>query len=266
MLDGSHVTTMPPPPHENETRVEEVGDDNEAEHEDRDHHKHVHHNNIDYSHEVVSDFATFTRCDGDFCDRSCDFVIHIHPSIDMEEQFHTNTPLYLTISVVVLFAFTSAVFILYDYLVQRRNTVVLDNANHQNMIIQKLFPKQIHDRLLGKDEESPRRSRRNSAIPEGAKFKLNSFLSSSFKLDETEEMGASSMGDSSLFMRPQESLADFFPACTVMFGKFRKGHFILRHFAFQALCPLNLNVLWQEILRASVPGVRLESQRRFLRS
>ena len=210
LLDGSNVETLPPPTPSDPTAEEQVDIPGEK--------VHPHADYMDFKHEVVSEFATFTRCSGEHCGRLCNFTLYIRPSVDMEEGFHTQVPVYLTIAVVVLFVFTSSVLFLYDFLVRRRNSVVLNNASRQNQIISKLFPAQIHDRLFGmNDAKAMRRGGKlqtMSPIPAGARFKLNSFLTNSTTTTSEQPMeSAHELGHDTT-----ESLADFYPACTVMFG------------------------------------------------
>ena len=44
----------------------------------------------------------------------CPFTIRIYPSNDMENAYITNEPAILTMTAVLIFVFTSTVFILYD--------------------------------------------------------------------------------------------------------------------------------------------------------
>lgn len=204
---GSEVTTLPPfvvPANVTEGEGEEL---REAYHS-------IHIN--DEIH-AQSEFAEFLRCQGDGCSElGCDFVLHIFPAPDNDDAFYSTLPLYMTLAVLVLFAFTSLVFLLYDFYVQRRNNKVIETAFRTNAIVAKLFPTQIHDRLFGmhEDKSPPLKGggmMGRSSITQSSKFKLNSFLSST-------AMNPTNPTDSTSFTQERGSLADFFPAATVMFG------------------------------------------------
>ena len=198
MLEGSKVTTLPPHVIPENATAEEAAMILEERSP-----------LINDDIQLTSDFAEFLRCQGDDCsDFSCDFTLNVFPAHDNDDQFHSPVPIYATIVVLVLFAFTSLVFVLYDYVLQRRNKLVIESAQKTNAIVAKLFPTQIHDRLFGlqKEEEEDGKSGANktgisSFIPEtSSKFKLNSFLNGNTK--------ASPQGSGT---QERGSLADFFP-------------------------------------------------------
>ncbi|CAB9517946.1 Receptor-type guanylate cyclase gcy [Seminavis robusta] len=220
LLEGSKVTTLPraveaeQPGNETESSSADDQDESSSDEEHDDHHENVPY--IDGRYVVKSEFAEFTRCSGNYCDSACDFQIHIFPHQNMEGVFQSSTPVFLTIAVVVLFAFTSVVLFLYDYLIQRRNGKVIDTAKKNNAIVARLFPSQVHDRLMNQAEmggASAARKRTSGSvmavIPSGARFKLHSFLTTSSSNGPSDDRPGHPQGD---------SLADFFPECTVMFG------------------------------------------------
>jgi len=75
------------------------------------------------------------------------YTFRIYPSKDLEENFHTKQPAVYTV-VVLLVALTSAgMFFLYDYLVERRQKVVLQTAERSDAIVSSLFPKNVKEKL-----------------------------------------------------------------------------------------------------------------------
>ena len=70
----------------------------------------------------------------------CRYTIRVYPSEITEGDYITNKPVYYTIVVGLIFVFTSAIFVLYDTLVERRQTIVLDNANKSGAVVASLFP------------------------------------------------------------------------------------------------------------------------------
>lgn len=79
---------------------------------------------------------------------ACDFTIHIYPTREMEDAHTTNMPIYVTLAVLIVFAFTSMVFLLYDFMVSRRQKTTMASANATNRIVSNLFPKAVRERLI----------------------------------------------------------------------------------------------------------------------
>jgi hypothetical protein len=61
-------------------------------------------------------------------DEAKSFSMRIYPSVQMEEHFTTNDPLVYTIVTVLAFAFTSALFLVYDRCVEKRQQKVMHTA------------------------------------------------------------------------------------------------------------------------------------------
>jgi hypothetical protein len=66
----------------------------------------------------------------------------------MEKDYKTNDPILFTICAVLIFAFTSAVFLMYDRLVEKRQKTVMTTAVHSSAIVSSLFPSTVRDRLF----------------------------------------------------------------------------------------------------------------------
>jgi hypothetical protein len=66
----------------------------------------------------------------------------------MVARYETKNRIYFTTAVVAIFVFASFVFLLYDYLVERRQRVVLKKAVHSTAIVDSLFPSNVRDRLF----------------------------------------------------------------------------------------------------------------------
>ena len=70
----------------------------------------------------------------------CSYSMSIYPTEELHDQYITNTSLIFTSIVVMVFLFTSSVFLVYDHFVQRRQRVVLDSAERTGAIVSDLFP------------------------------------------------------------------------------------------------------------------------------
>ena len=91
----------------------------------------------------------------------CPVSITVYPTEEFYAFHVTNEPLILTLSVIAVFAFTGAMFLVYNYLVERRNTAVVKTATDSQAIVSNIFPKGFRDRLMlqhhetGKDSVVP---------------------------------------------------------------------------------------------------------------
>jgi Adenylate and Guanylate cyclase catalytic domain len=78
---------------------------------------------------------------------TCPFTLTLYPSDAMKSEFTTKNPVIFSIVAVSIFLFTSLVFILYDYFVERRQRVVLGTATRSSAIVSSLFPTVVRDQL-----------------------------------------------------------------------------------------------------------------------
>ncbi len=82
------------------------------------------------------------------------YTFRIYPSKDLEESFQSKKPAVYTV-VVLLVALTSAgLFFMYDFLVERRQGVVLRTAERSDAIVSSLFPKKVKEQLYQTSDDS----------------------------------------------------------------------------------------------------------------
>jgi class 3 adenylate cyclase len=169
---------------------------------------------------VSSDFSAFSSND------ECAFTYTVYPSEQFNEAFKSNKPIVWTAVVVLVFVFTSVIFLVYDYVVQRRQAKVMTSAAQSNAIVSSLFPAEIRDRLFGHDDVKKDKKDGVSAMPESSKFRLKSYL------NEAEKAAAANNQDDkqdpqqlispeiakALNMYDTKPIADLFPNTTVMFA------------------------------------------------
>eukprot|EP00980_Cylindrotheca_fusiformis_P002324 scaffold541_cov138-Cylindrotheca_fusiformis.AAC.7 len=74
-------------------------------------------------------------------------TLDLYPTKEFEETFYTSKPLAYTSVVVAIFAFTSLVFLLYDFFVGRRQRKFMERIVRQDQIVSNVFPTAIRDRL-----------------------------------------------------------------------------------------------------------------------
>jgi len=124
----------------------------------------------------------------------CRYSLHIYPTMESEDLYHSMLPLITTLTVAAVFVMTAVVFYLYDVMVERRQKVVLDKAQRSTAIVSSLFPKNIGDQML-------------QAPVQGNATKLRSLASTSKSQSEENDV-AIDCSDTS------RAIADLFPHCT----------------------------------------------------
>jgi class 3 adenylate cyclase len=127
----------------------------------------------------------------DYGDSECQYDLRVYPSLQFYDEFNTNTPILMTVAVALVFLFTALMFLVYDRLVERRQSLVLRKAEQSNAIVSSLFPKNVRDRMM--QENSNEMAQNN---------RLKSFLKGDSK-DEDKDL---------------QPIADLFPHCTVLFA------------------------------------------------
>lgn len=79
------------------------------------------------------EFAPFAMLkDAENQDEFCQYSARIYPSKEWKSQFFTNDPYTYAFLVIGCFILTTSVFVVYDVLVQRRQTKVMETANKTN--------------------------------------------------------------------------------------------------------------------------------------
>jgi Adenylate and Guanylate cyclase catalytic domain len=127
----------------------------------------------------------------------CPPSIKIYPTTNYYHQFNNKQPIYMTLTVAMVFTFTTLVFIAYDRLVQRRQDLVLTKALQSGAIVTSLFPQSIAERLM-KQQQTEEKNNWNTKSNQ----RLRSFVSNR----ETNILGST------------VPIADLFPNATVSFA------------------------------------------------
>ncbi|CAB9518478.1 Receptor-type guanylate cyclase gcy [Seminavis robusta] len=132
----------------------------------------------------------------------CPWSIHIYPSQQYEDQFLTKFPIVLTIAAVVIFAFTTAVFVFYDWWVEQRQMIVMKSALRSDAIVSSLFPSNVRARLYDdqEDEEKAKQTRRSTFV------------------NKQQELNSASIGASGDVKKDTRPIADLFPEVSVLFA------------------------------------------------
>jgi hypothetical protein len=143
---------------------------------------------------LLENIADGTRHGVPLDQEHCNFTLDVYPSNTFYDIYSTNTPIVITVSVALVFILTACMFLVYDRLVERRQSVVLRIAEQTTAIVASLFPKNVRDRLLA-----------------GASDKNNKSLAPNSRLKSF--LNGSEVDDKS-----SQPIADLFPHCTVLFA------------------------------------------------
>jgi class 3 adenylate cyclase len=138
-------------------------------------------------------------------DEGCQYTLRVYASSDLEDTYRSNRPVIYAIVAMAIFLTTSILFCLYDRLIERRQRLVVRQAESSGAIVTSLFPAAFHERLMAAQSASKRGVlKKGKIITEGSN---ESLLQSLLNGDTGAVVG----GD-------DDFIADHFPECTVMFA------------------------------------------------
>ena len=116
------------------------------------------------SFEAVSNIADGTKHGLPLNQDHCQIKLDVYPSSDFFVTYETRAPFSVTLSVAVIFVFTAIMFIIYDRLVERRQALVMWNAEQHTAIVSNLFPESVRNRLIQANDQLQRRNSLSSQI------------------------------------------------------------------------------------------------------
>ena len=96
-------------------------------------------------------------------ENECPYTVSVYPSDIMKSSFTSRNGTIALISVILIFAFTSCVFVMYDLSVERRQYKVMESAVRSSAIVDSLFPSTVRAQLYDAQEAKQKRQRRQSA-------------------------------------------------------------------------------------------------------
>jgi len=129
----------------------------------------------------------------------CPFHLSIYPSDAMKSNHTTSNPITFPFFVVLVFAFTSVLFILYDWYVERRHRLINSNYMQNKTMVDKLFPAVVQERIKRSMKLAP-------------KTKIGEFLD-----DSGFEDSVLLSGDDDT-VNDKNPVAELFPHTTVIFA------------------------------------------------
>ena len=105
-----------------------------------------------YKHTVDANVAQEAK-DLEIVDFLVTYNLRIYPSKEFQNQYLTNTPLAMTLVVLLMFILTSGIFLLYDYLVNNRQNAIMEFAQRSGRIVNSMFPSTVRERMLRSSEQ-----------------------------------------------------------------------------------------------------------------
>lgn len=138
----------------------------------------------------------------------CSYKFTIAPTQEFEDSFDSDDTMFYTLLVIGIFAVTAFAFFIYDFVVQRRNSLVLQTAAKFNTIVSSLFPSNIRGRLFADKEK-------DYMEYTTAKSHLKNFLTKG-----DIDMNGEDDDDDGLILKTKP-MADLFTDTTIMFADVR---------------------------------------------
>jgi Adenylate and Guanylate cyclase catalytic domain len=102
------------------------------------------------SYEAYANLVSFSGGLND--DEFCSYKFRLHPTEELENMYYTKAPLHYAAITGAIFIFTSIVFLVYDFMVRRRQAKVMASAKRTNNIVTSLFPDTVRQRLFDRQE------------------------------------------------------------------------------------------------------------------
>ena len=89
----------------------------------------------------------------DNAEQGCLYSVRVYPSQRFENEHLTSKPGIYSAILAAMFIFTSAVFLFYDCMVERRQRIVFKSAQQSGMLVSSLFPDQVRDQLYAEQQD-----------------------------------------------------------------------------------------------------------------
>ena len=154
--------------------------------------------------ETVDNIGDGTKFGLPLSKNHCMVSIDVYPTQVFDDFYNTKAPMVMTIAVFFIFVFTALMFVLYDRLVERRQSLVMHKALQTNAIVTSLFPKNVHERLMKCTpglNEGKRCSMKDGSMNRSQRRRLSGYLSGAQEDEEDEKVAP--------------PIADLFPHCKI---------------------------------------------------
>lgn len=94
----------------------------------------------------------------------CRYRVSIYPTLGHYESFITPRPIFYGIMILLAFALSAIVFGIYDWLIRRRQAIVMDSAIRTNRIVSSLFPETVRGRLFDQAQRNSGKLGRSTKV------------------------------------------------------------------------------------------------------
>lgn len=151
----------------------------------------------------------------------CQHALHVFPSQILEDSFQTSIPVMSTIIVVCIFMFAVVIFLVYDFVVSRRQSKAENSANRTGAIVEQFFPEVIRKQLfsaipqtrkkpglLDRSTRHDRDTHKTDRRPSGLHRSLHRSNSVKFSKVDMKSAASKSM-----------AIAELYPETTVFFAE-----------------------------------------------
>ena len=114
-------------------------------------------------------------------DGLCPYSITVYPSAENESAYESSNPLVFTVCAILIFLFTSAVFLIYDVCVEKRQQKVMDSAiqNSENV---SLLEQMVRERTHKLEETNTRLAEANRRVLRASAAQLEHFACMSHEI------------------------------------------------------------------------------------
>jgi hypothetical protein len=148
----------------------------------------------------------------------CQYTLDVYPSQMYEEKYQSSRPKIFTVGVIFVFAFTSAVFVMYDCFVRQRQQKVNRVAVKSNAIVTSLFPAQVRDKLFQDKKETTAKDRKANPFKRANAGPIpGEHLESGINGESMLSSFRNSKGGGGSYGKGSAPIADLFPSATVLF-------------------------------------------------
>ena len=154
----------------------------------------------------------------------CTYSFHIFPTQELVDEYETILPETSTAGVVVIFLIVSLAFVLYDWIVERRQNKVMTSAMRTGAVVNSLFPAQVRERLMDQHVSphvtAPTSSSSATNTVAGGTNKKSKMkgLVDSHAIQQLGPSGTGEIVPSTKGAYSTKPIADLFPHASVLFG------------------------------------------------
>jgi Adenylate and Guanylate cyclase catalytic domain/CHASE domain len=97
---------------------------------------------------TFADFSNSKQLLEEGLGKHCVYTIDVYPTESMENDYLTRTPIWYMLAVLVTFALTSIIFILYDCFVRQQEQRIVKAGEKHEQLVSSLFPEDVRNEVL----------------------------------------------------------------------------------------------------------------------